>query len=88
MNTATYRARWVSPQRLVEIKRKGQLADAKVLDLFNGSIVIEPADRPLGDGPVLSRQDVERELQPAWHLGAARKLTEARQLLGLNHRPG
>ena len=66
------------------MRRTGKLEQAILLDTFNGFIVVELEDSDLGDGDVLTPQEAEFELQPAWHSGPLVKLREARRRLGLD----
>ena len=77
-----YEARWVSKPRAQILKRRLP-HDAILLDVFNGFIVVQPVGSDLGDGPVLSEQEAEFELQPAWFLGHKPVLIQARRKLGL-----
>ena len=77
-----YEARWVSKPRAQILKRRLP-PDAILLDVFSGFIVVQPVGSDLGDGPVLSRQETEFELQPAWFLGHKPVLLQARRKLGL-----
>jgi hypothetical protein len=76
-------ARWVSRRRADELKRRGRLGSAILLDHFNGPLLVEPVGSDLGDGAVLSSWEAEYELQPAWILGPASTLKRARQMVGL-----
>ena len=78
-----FQARWVSRQRANQIKRTGAAGHGILLDTFKGFIVVEPIGSNLGDGPILSRQEAEYELQPVWYTGPMAKLREARLRLGL-----
>jgi hypothetical protein len=77
-----YEARWVSKPRAQILKRRLP-HDAILLDVFSGFIVVQPVGSDLGDGPVLSPQEAEFELQPAWFLGHKPVLLQARRKLGL-----
>jgi hypothetical protein len=78
-----YQARWISRKRLEQLRRSGDKRKGLLLDHFNGTLIIEPVGSELGDGPVLSPQEAEYELQPAWLLGPRGLLIEARRRLGL-----
>ena len=77
-----YEAHWVSKPRAQILKRRLP-PDAILLDVFSGFIVVQPVGSDLGDGPVLSQQEAEFELQPAWFLGHKPVLLQARRKLGL-----
>jgi hypothetical protein len=81
--TQEYQARWVSKKQAEELRRSGRARDGVLLDSFNGFLLIEPVGSDLGDGPVLSREEAEFELQPVWCTGSKSRLAEARRLLGL-----
>jgi hypothetical protein len=81
---AKYQARWISRQRIPELRKSGALGRGMLLDTFKGYIIVEPAGNRLGDGEVLSPQDAEFELQPVWCLEPSGKLMQARRLLGLD----
>jgi hypothetical protein len=78
-----YQARRISKRRADQIKKNPAIRNAILLDTFNGIIILEPADSPLGDGAILSREEADYELQPVWHLGPKALLREARRRLGL-----
>jgi hypothetical protein len=78
-----YQARWISKNRLQDIKRHRNLHDAMLMDCYNGVIVVEPVGSNFGDGPVFSHSEADYELQPVWYLGPLNKLKEARRRLGL-----
>jgi len=82
-----YEARWVSKQRAQVLKRRLP-PTAILLDVFSGFIVVQPAGSDFGDGPVLSPQEAEFELQPAWFLGHKPVLLQARRKLGLESAAG
>src|SRR5260370_37604174 len=84
---SNYQAQWASRRRVDELSRAGKLGQAMVLEHFNGVIMVEPVGSDLGDGPVLSPQEADYELQPAWHLGTNATLRQARGLLGLEWKP-
>jgi len=79
----TYRARWISKQRLESLRRTGHLGQSVILESFNGFIIVEPAGADLGDGEIMSVETADYELRPVWCTGAKAKLREARKLLGL-----
>jgi hypothetical protein len=54
-----------------------------VLDHLNGTVIIEPVGSDLGDGPVMSSQEADYELRPAWLLGPRGLVNEARRRVGL-----
>ncbi len=85
-----YQARWISKDRLTALRKAGGLGHNVVLDSFNGRIIIEPKGSELGDGPVLSREEADYELQPVWCPGPTAQLRDARRLLGIDTgaRPG
>ena len=76
-----YKAQWVSKSRCDVLRRKAP--DVLLLGMSEGFVVVEPAEKSLGDGPVLSPEECDYELRPAWHYGPMTRLTEARQRLGL-----
>jgi hypothetical protein len=78
-----YKAQWISKSRCEALRRSRPPQDVLLLDTFEGFIVVEPAAKSLGDGPVLSPDECEYELQPAWYAGPIARLAEARQRLGL-----
>jgi hypothetical protein len=82
MNTA-FHARWTSRERATQLKRTGRLGQAILLDTFNGFILVEPEGSDLGDGPTLSPEEANYELQEVWYTGPRTRLREARQRLGL-----
>ena len=84
---ANYQARWISKDRLREIRKTGSLSQGLLLDSFNGWIMIEPAGRDLGDGEIMSAETADYELDPAWCPGSKAKLKVARKLLGLAEEP-
>jgi hypothetical protein len=79
-----HQARWVSKQRLSELRKSGELSRGLLLDSYNGWIIIEPAESELGDGDILSAETADYELSPVWCPGSKAKLKEARKLLGLS----
>ena len=78
-----YQARWISRRRIDELKRARQLSKALYLNVLRGTIVVEPEDSKLGDGPTMSPKEADYELQPVWALEGKSTLRKARQLLGL-----
>ena len=79
----TYQARWISRKRRGQLRKSGGTQTGLVLDHLNGTLIIEPVGSDLGDGPVMSTQEAEYELQPAWLLGPRGLVNEARRRLGL-----
>jgi hypothetical protein len=79
-----YQARWISKQRLEELRRTRQVQQGIVLDSFNGFLIVEPVGSDLGDGPILSPEEADFELQPVWCSGPRARLRAARELLGLD----
>jgi hypothetical protein len=82
-----YQARWVSKDRSQALKKAGSLRDSVLLDNPSGFILVEPVGKRLADGPKLSPQDADYELQPAWCLNSPVRLAEARRRLGLDPDP-
>ena len=80
---STYQARRISKSRADQVKKSNAPGRAMLLDTFNGIIVIESFDAPVGDGDILSLQEADYELQPVWHLGPKTMLRQARMRLGL-----
>ena len=78
-----YQVRWVSRKRVDMLKRSGALQQGILLDAFNGCLLVEPLGSDLGDGVLLSPQEADFELSPAWCTGSKTRLTEARRRLGL-----
>jgi hypothetical protein len=78
-----YQARWISRQRADAMRRAGRLDRSILLDTFNGYVIVEPAGSNVGDGAVLSLEEADYELQPAWYTGPIPRLREARLRLGL-----
>ena len=78
-----YQARWVSKQRADALKRSGSLRKGMLLDSFNGFIVLEPPGQKLGDGELLSLDEADYEVNPAWCLDSLVRISQARELLGL-----
>lgn len=81
--TTEYQACRLSKRRADEVKKSPAITGALLLNTFNGFILIEPAGSHLGDGPALSPEEADYELQPVWHLGPKTLLREARRRLGL-----
>jgi hypothetical protein len=81
---ADYQARWVSKRRAETLRKEGLPRPATLLDSFNGFLLIEPVGSDLGDGAVLSFQEADYELQPAWCPGPKTELERARRLVGLD----
>src|SRR5262249_33888650 len=81
--SSEYQARWITKQRVDELRRSGLGGRGVIVDSFNGFIVVEPVGSDLGDGNVLTPQEAEYELQPAWSISPNARLAQARQLLGL-----
>ncbi len=79
----SYQTRWISKQRLEAVRRSGEVSQGIVLDSFNGFLIVEPIGSNLADGPVLSREDADYELNPVWCSGPKGRLSQARHLLGL-----
>jgi hypothetical protein len=75
-----FQARWASKDRAEALRRAGQ---GMILDSFNGFIVIELTGSRLADGDVLSAQEADFELQPAWCLEKPTRLRQARRMIGL-----
>jgi hypothetical protein len=73
----------VSKRRADELKKSGSLGRSLLLNTFDGFLLIEPMGSNLGDGDILSPEEADYELQPAWHLGPMAVLREARKRLGL-----
>ena len=78
-----YQARWVSKARADAVRKSLHMAGAMLLDSFNGIVIIEPLGSKLGDGPVMSSQQADYELQAVWCRESPAKIHEARKLLGL-----
>jgi hypothetical protein len=87
MKSKNYQARWISKERLAEIRRTRASARGMILDGFNGFLIVEPVGSNLGEGPVLSTEEADYELRPVWCAEAKTKLREARELLGLSSHP-
>jgi len=86
MDTRRYEVRWVAKDRLAELRRKGPARDVLLLDHISGVLAIEPAGENIAGGPLLSPEEVQYEMQPAWLLGPRAKVVEARRRLGLEER--
>jgi hypothetical protein len=82
--TADYQVRWISKRRAETLRKEGLLRQTTLLDSFNGFLLIEPVGSDLGDGAVLSFQEADYELQPAWCPGPKANLERARRLVGLD----
>jgi hypothetical protein len=78
-----YKAQWISKSRCDALRKSQSRQEVVLLGTFEGFIVVEPADKSLGDGPILSHDECEYELRPAWYAGPVARLAEARQRLGL-----
>jgi hypothetical protein len=78
-----YQARWVSKPRADAIRKSVHMAGAMLLDSFNGIIIVEPLGAKLGDGPMMSSQQADYEIQMVWCRESPAKIHEARKLLGL-----
>jgi hypothetical protein len=78
-----YQARWISKPRLTALRKGNRVGPAVVLDSLNGFLIVEPVGSNLGDGDILSPQDAEWQLNPAFCMVPTPKLSQARQLLGL-----
>jgi hypothetical protein len=80
----SFQARWISRDRANQFKKTGQLGQAVLLDTFNGFLIVEPVGSDMGDGPVLSPEEANYELQEVWYTGPRSRLKEARARLGLD----
>lgn len=78
-----YKAQWVSKSRCESLRKSPLPENVLLLDTFEGFIVVGPAGKNLGDGPVLSHDECDYELRPAWYTGPLVRLAEARRRLGL-----
>jgi hypothetical protein len=78
-----YHVRWITKPRLTTIRKENRVGNAVVLDSLNGFLIVEPVGSNLGDGDVLSPQDAEWQLSPAFCLAPTAKIAQARRLLGL-----
>ena len=78
-----FQARWISKDRLHQLRKSGSLGHGLLIDSYKGWIMVEPVGSDLGDGDVMSAQAADYELDPAWCPGSKTKLKEARKLLGL-----
>ncbi len=78
-----YQARWISRDRLNELRRAGGVGDGMLIDHFRGVVIVEPVGSNLGDGEILTPEAADYELRQVWCLSTPRKLDDARQLLGL-----
>jgi hypothetical protein len=79
-----HKAQWISKSLFEALRRSEGLRDFLLLETSEGFIVVERAGKNLGDGPILSPEECEYELQPAWYAGPIVRLAEARQRLGLS----
>jgi hypothetical protein len=79
-----YEARWLSKDRLIALRKAGRLDGAIVLDSMKGFLIVEKRGSHLGDGPVLSREEADYELQPVWCTSATARIEQARRLIGLD----
>jgi len=79
-----YQAQWVSKAKAESLRRSGVLAGGVLLDSFNGFVVIEPVGSEWGDGKILSTEEADYELSPAWCLESKARVSQARRLLGLD----
>jgi hypothetical protein len=78
-----YEARWISRKRFEQVRKTTVGGGALFLDHLYGILAIEPAGSNLGDGEVLSPQEIEYEMQPVWLLGSPTVVREARRRVGL-----
>jgi hypothetical protein len=78
-----YKAQWICKNRFEALRKARARQDILLLDTSEGFIVVQPTGKSLGDGPVLSPEQCDFELQPAWYTGPLVRLAEARQRLGL-----
>lgn len=78
-----YKAQRISKKCCETLRRRGPGQDLLILDMSDGFIVVEPAGKNLGDGPVLDPGECDYELSPAWYYGQKSRLVEARRRLGL-----
>jgi hypothetical protein len=78
-----YQAQWVSRRRMNELKKAGLPGKAVLLNHLNGGIVVGRAGSDLGDGPALSAEEADYELQAAWVSDSQATLRQARERLGL-----
>jgi hypothetical protein len=83
MQPTSYQARWISRKRLDNLRRSGSHRSGMFLEHLSGNLVIEPVGSELGDGPVLSPEETNYELQPSWLLGPRATIREARRRVGL-----
>jgi hypothetical protein len=81
--SSNFDARWISRRRMNDLKKSQVSHQAVFLTHLNGFIVIEPQGSDLGDGPALSPEEVDYELQFAWINEPTNRLRRARELLGL-----
>ena len=80
---ATYQAQWISRRRMNELKKAGLPGKVVLLNHLNGGIVVGRAGSELGDGPVLTADEADYELQPTWVSDSQATLRQARERLGL-----
>jgi hypothetical protein len=85
--TSRFQAQWVSSRKKAQAIKRAPKKDAVLLDTFKGIIVVEPRGKRWGDGPILTADEADLELQPAWHYGRTGKIREARRRLGLESNP-
>jgi hypothetical protein len=78
-----YKAQWIPKSRCESLRKSQRPREVLLLDTFEGFIIVQPAGKSLGDGPVLSPDECDYELRPAWYAGPIARLAEARQRLGL-----
>ena len=78
-----HQARWITKPRIEAVRKAGRMGQGILLDSVSGFIVIEPIGSDLGDGPILSPQEADYELNPAWCSESNAKLRQARRLVGL-----
>jgi hypothetical protein len=78
-----YQVRWTSKDRFQTLRRSVRPGQAVLLESMKGFLVVEPVGSDLGDGPLLTPEEAEYELQPVWCTGPMSKLNEARRRLGL-----
>jgi hypothetical protein len=82
-----FQARWISKRLSDHIRKAGTLGNGLILSSCKGFIVLEPKEKPIGDGRVLSAAAARFELDPTWCTESPAKVKKARQLLGLDE-PG
>jgi hypothetical protein len=81
-----YQARWTSKKQAEQVKKSGAVQKGMLLDSFKGFIIVEPKGSHLGDGPLLTPQELEAELQADWCQEPRARIAEARRRLGLHQR--